>query len=84
MFGGEDSMELDHRGLLVPSESSIINTVRASIEYGISRKGVTTIETAADIYQPMKHSDIHWAPTVGAIKQGAANINSSDVYYNVQ
>jgi hypothetical protein len=29
----------------------------------------------------MKMSDIHYMPTVGAIKQGAANINPKNLYY---
>ena len=40
------------------------------------------ITTQDDMYQPLKHADIHYMPTVGAVKQGAANINSNDVYYD--
>ena len=84
MFGGENSMELNQKGVLAPSEASILLTVRASNSYGKKNEGITKVDTAEDIYQPMKHSDIHWAPTVGAMKQGAANINPSSAYYNVQ
>jgi hypothetical protein len=28
----------------------------------------------------MKHSDIHYNPTIGAVKQGAANINPTSCY----
>jgi len=38
------------------------------------------VRTQADIYQPLKHSDIHLMPTVGAVKQGAGNINGKDKY----
>lgn len=34
----------------------------------------------SDIWQPLKHADIHLMPTVGAVKQGAANINTDDTY----
>jgi hypothetical protein len=34
-----------------------------------------------DFYQPLKHSDIHYLVTEGAIKQGASNINSAKVYH---
>ena len=32
------------------------------------------VRTQDDIFQPLKHSDIHIMPTVGAVKQGAGNI----------
>lgn len=35
-----------------------------------------------DVYQPLKVSDIHYCPTVGAVKQGAANINSVNTYHD--
>lgn len=81
MFGGENSMELNYRGLLVPSEDSIVKTVRASIVYGIKKPGIDKVESADDLEQLMKHSDIHWGPTVGAIKQGPANVNPVETYY---
>jgi hypothetical protein len=81
MFGGENSMELDYRGLLIPSEDSMVKTVRASIVYGIKKPGIDKVESADDSEQPMKHSDIHWGPTVGAIKQGPANVNPVETYY---
>ena len=48
---------------------------RACNAYGTKKEGVDKVETAADVFQPMKHSDIHYSPTIGAVKQGAANIN---------
>jgi len=35
-------------------------------------------------YNPMKESDIHYIVTAGAIKKGAANINSAKYYKNDQ
>jgi len=37
-------------------------------------------KTQSDVYQFMKHSDIHYIATEGAVKQGAANINSINSY----
>ena len=37
-------------------------------------------EVQEDVWQASKHSDIHYLVTEGAIKQGAANINSVDTY----
>nr|DAG89727.1 MAG TPA: hypothetical protein [Crassvirales sp.] len=30
----------------------------------------------------MKHSDIHYMPTIGAVKHGAANINPVSSFFN--
>lgn len=38
-------------------------------------------ESQNDIYQNLKHSNIDYIVTAGAIKQGAANINSRDAYF---
>jgi hypothetical protein len=35
------------------------------------------VRNGSDVYQPLKHSDIHYVPTVGAVKQGAGNINKN-------
>lgn len=41
---------------------------------------ISEIRTQEDIYQPLKHSDIHYIATEGAVKQGAANINKADLF----
>ncbi len=82
MFGGYNSMELDQFGLLDFSEKSIQLTVKAMIGFGEKLNDV--VETAEDVYQPMKYSDIHYMPTIGAVKQGAANINSNRGFYNLE
>lgn len=78
-LGGMHSMEL-HNGHLVPSENSIKKTVEVINGVGEVRPGATRKKTQSDVYQPLKHSDIHYMPTIGAVKQGAANINSTDAY----
>jgi hypothetical protein len=78
MFGGKNSMELKG-GKLVPSEESIKLTIHAINNVGIS---LTPEEktTQDDVYQFMKHSDVHYLVTAGAIKQGAGNINPNSFY----
>jgi hypothetical protein len=44
---------------------------------GIRKKDVTNVRTQEDVYQFMKHSDIHYMPVDGSVKQGAANMNDS-------
>lgn len=78
MFGGHNSMEIVN-GELKYSEKSIHQTARAANNYGT--KKVDKVITANDVEQPMKHSDIHYMPTVGAIKQGACNVNPSSCFY---
>lgn len=80
-FGGEWSMKLEN-GKLVPSNTSVDNVVVAmnntkSEETDISGK---KIETQKDLWQPLKMVDVHYLATAGAVKQGAANINSSSKY----
>ena len=76
MFGGHNSMEVVD-GKLQPSEHSRILTAIACNNYGFKKPGVGRYaQTADDVYQPMKHSDIHYMPTSGAVKQGIGNVNS--------
>lgn len=81
LFGGMNSMELQSNKL-VPSEISIENVVIAMNNLGIPKN--INIETQDDIWQPLKNSDIHYLVTAGAIKQGAANINSAHRYTDNQ
>lgn len=80
MFGGANSMELAN-GELKYSEISIHQTARAANNYGIVKEGINKVRSAEDVDQPMKRSDIHYMPTVGAIKQGACNINPASCFY---
>ena len=80
MFGGMRSMELVGDKLQY-SEISLKQVAKAASNYGKIKKGHTTALTQEDVYQPMKHSDIHYMPTKGAVKQGACNINPYS-YFN--
>ena len=81
MFGGMNSVDfLD--GTLQGSEKSIEMTAHAANIYGTKKDGVIRAQTADDVIQPMKHSDIHYMPTIGAVKHGAANINPVSSFFN--
>lgn len=75
MFGGKGSVEWDGNEY-VNSEYSIEAVVDAINKTGFVQPNVTQIRYQDDVYQPLKHSDIHYMPTAGAVKQGAGNVNS--------
>ena len=79
-FGGEYSCSLDKKGNYVLDESSIeaVVEIMNTTGYVINPNG--EIRYQDDFYQPLKHADIHYLATEGAIKQGASNINSAKVY----
>ena len=81
MFGGYNSLELNDNGILEPSEYSLKIVADIANKYGYKKLGVTEVKSASDIVQPMKLVDILYMPTVGAIKQGAANINKNNFFY---
>lgn len=76
-FGGKDSMELKN-GKLLPSNTSVENVVLAMNNIGTPKNN--NIQTQDDIWQALKMSDVHYLATAGAVKQGAANINSASKY----
>ncbi len=76
-FGGKDSMELKN-GKLIPSNTSVENVVLAMNSIGTPKSN--NIQTQDDIWQALKMSDVHYLATAGAVKQGAANINSASKY----
>lgn len=74
-LGGWYSVSFKEGGKqLVYSNSSVEAVVRIMNQVGIPRHS-GNIETQEDVYQPLKHSNINYLCTQGAIKQGAANIN---------
>lgn len=76
-FGGKDSMELKN-GKLLLSNTSVENVVLAMNNIGTPKNN--NIQTQDDIWQALKMSDVHYLATAGAVKQGAANINSASRY----
>lgn len=80
-FGGKNSAEVNlETGKLQSSNSSVENVVTAMNNIGTEIGNPRKIETQEQLWQPLKHSDIHYIPTAGAVKQGAANINPSLKY----
>ncbi len=75
-FGGEYSLSMKN-GKLQYSNSSIENVVNIVNNVGVKLNNNNKITSQEDLYQPLKHSDIHLIPTQGAVKMGIANINSS-------
>lgn len=88
LFGGAYSMEMaEGNNRLQFTENSIKIVTNIINSIGTDPTDVTgktlpsgVIRTQADVYQPLKHSDIHLMPTVGAVKQGAGNINGKEKY----
>lgn len=80
-FGGEYSCHYDSKkGKYVYDENSIESVVEIMNSTGYVVNPSGEIRYQDDFYQPLKHSDIHYIATEGAIKQGAANINSAKAY----
>ena len=79
-FGGKNSMTMDGKFLKL-SNTSVSNVVTAMNSIG-TRRAEGTIRTQDQLWQPLKQVDVHYLATAGAVKQGAANINSADKYSN--
>lgn len=77
-FGGDRSMS-ENGQYLQYSNSSVENVVEIMNKVG-TRKHDGSIKTQDDLWQPLKQVDVHYLATAGAVKQGAANINSADKY----
>lgn len=80
LFGGMHSQEFNGN-TLQPSETSLQNVVKAVVNVGKTKPGYQTSDITSEyIDQPLKNADIHYMPTIGAVKQGAANINPNSFY----
>lgn len=77
-FGGKDSMNLTENGLEW-SEASIEAVVNAMNHIAIDDNG-KQIAIYKGCFQPLKHSDIHYACGAGAVKCGAANTNARSAF----
>lgn len=85
-YGGYNCVSKLPNGTWHTSEQSIINVVQTMNRVGFpikqKAKLPNAIVTQSDIYQPMKHSDIHYVVTEGAMKNGAMNVNGAEFYSN--
>lgn len=80
-FGGKTSMTMDGRYLKL-SNTSVENVVEVMNNVGTVIGNPDRVETQDQLWQPLKQVDVHYIPTAGAVKQGAANINSAAKYSN--
>lgn len=89
-FGGYNSREFvtnrlgrkkldysEQSNKLVAYAANKVGTIKEKYK-GIPKEGISSQK---QVYQPLKYSDIHYLVTEGAIKQGAANINSKEKYF---
>lgn len=85
LFGGKNSMIIKNNTLEL-SNTSVENVViamnnTASLDaFGNPIIKDNALQTQDDLWQPLKHVDVHYLATAGAVKQGAANINSASKY----
>ena len=80
LFGGAQSLALNSKGKLAPSNTSVENVVVAMNNCSNERN--SNAKTQDDLWQPLKMVDVHYVATAGAVKQGGANINSNSKYHN--
>lgn len=81
LLGGERSMAFN-KGKFFQSEYSINQVVKIMNNTGTILSEDKKVRFQKDLWQPLKHSDIHLMPTAGAVKQGIANVNNISTYYN--
>ncbi len=97
VFGGCNSLSLNEEGNLQPSEHSInqmayaLNNVgyKRDIEHNDERFGsekytietIDKIDDQDDVWQPLKYSDIQYAPNIGALKSTQMNVNPKEGMY---
>ncbi len=97
VFGGYYSMSINSSGKLKYSENSILQMVEAMNRIGYKRdtahnderfgsqkytvENVEKIEDQDDVWQPLKYSDICYAPNIGALKSTQMNVNPSEAMY---
>lgn len=83
VLGGYNCYELKPGDTkLTTSEFSIKKVAEIANQVGIIKDGITpnNVTSQEDLYQFMKHSNIHYMPTEGAVKQGAANVEDINDY----
>lgn len=97
VFGGYWALSLNQYGKLEPSENSIYQMVHAINNIGYTRtidnndpafgknaytvKSITNIKDPDDLWQPLKYSDISYAPNIGALKSTQMNVNPKEALY---
>ena len=84
VFGGEFSVHVLEDGKLGTisdyDNTSFDNLVEVANNIGFITEENRVIKSQADVFQVLKHSMIAYMPTAGAIKQGASNINTNEIF----
>ena len=78
VFGGEYSLEIGSDNKLTWSENSNKLMVHAINNVGYKKANAVEGENGLDqddVWQPLKYSDIHYTPNIGAIKSLQFNVN---------
>lgn len=97
VFGGAWSLSKNHYGKLEPSENSIYQMVHALNNIGYTRtvdnndadfgnerytiESIDKVKDQDDLWQPLKYSDISYAPNIGALKSTQMNVNPKEGMY---
>jgi hypothetical protein len=82
IFGGENSITLYEDGTYEYNEKSCQQLAYAMNYVGTKKPGVDKVIAQSQVNQPLKQNVIDYIVTEGAIKQGAANVNSKEAYFN--
>ena len=85
LFGGAYSASInEHNDLSYKDDNtSLDNLTIAAHSCGTRINKDVTRPTNEDVYLPLKEAKIDWIVTEGAIKQGASNVNSTDMLKDI-
>ena len=85
LFGGAYSASINDFNELSYKDdnTSLDNLTIAAHSCGTKINKNVTRPTNEDVYLPLKEAKIDWIVTEGAIKQGASNVNSTDMLNNI-
>ena len=85
LFGGAYSASINDNNELSYKDdnTSLDNLTLATHSCGTKLNNNVTRPTNADVYLPLKEAKVDWVVTEGAIKQGASNINSTDMLKDI-
>ena len=83
LFGGEYSGHfVDGKLTYEGDNSSVLRLVQAMNNVGVKKAGYTNVVDQFGVDQVLKKAQIHMIATEGAVKYGAANVNTKDAYFN--
>ena len=85
LFGGAYSASISNNDEISYEDdnTSLDNLTLAAHSCGVKINEGVTRPTNADVYLPLKEAKIDWVVTEGAIKQGASNVNSTNMLKDI-